>query len=129
MRRKLTPDYDFGCKRPTFSNTYFPSFARPNVTLETSGIARLEADGILAGDGTKTEIDTLVLATGFNLWDVNFPAFEIIGREGRDLGKFWREGRFQAYEGVAVPKFPNFISLNSPYSYSGLSYFTTIEGR
>ncbi|WP_024498889.1 flavin-containing monooxygenase [Gordonia amicalis] len=129
LRRKLTPDYDFGCKRPTFSNTYFPSFTRPNVTLETSGIARLEADGILAGDGTKTEIDTLVLATGFNLWDVNFPAFEIIGREGRDLGKFWREGRFQAYEGVAVPKFPNFISLNSPYSYSGLSYFTTIEGQ
>lgn len=129
LRRKLTPDYDFGCKRPTFSNTYFASFTKPNVTLQTSGIARLEADGILAGDGTTTEIDTLVLATGFNLWDVNFPAFDIVGREGRNLGKFWREGRFQAYEGVTVPKFPNFISLNSPYSYSGLSYFTTIEGQ
>ncbi|WP_238422544.1 NAD(P)/FAD-dependent oxidoreductase [Gordonia sp. 'Campus'] len=129
LRRKLTPDYDFGCKRPTFSNTYFASFARPHVTLETSGIARLEADTILAADGTRTEIDTLVLATGFNLWDVNFPAFQVVGREGRDLGKFWREGRFQAYEGVTVPKFPNFLSLNSPYSYSGLSYFTTIEGQ
>ncbi|WP_439029657.1 flavin-containing monooxygenase [Gordonia terrae] len=129
LRRKLTPDYDFGCKRPTFSNTYFASFARPHVTLETSGIARLEADAILAADGTRTEIDTLVLATGFNLWDVNFPAFEIIGRDGRDLGKFWREKRFQAYEGITVPRFPNFLSLNSPYSYSGLSYFTTIEGQ
>ncbi|MFD6065681.1 NAD(P)/FAD-dependent oxidoreductase, partial [Amycolatopsis lurida] len=57
----------------------------------------------------------------------NFPAIEIIGRDGRNLGKWWRENRFQAYEGVAIPKFPNFISLNSPYSYSGLSYFTTIE--
>ncbi|AFR50192.1 flavin-containing monooxygenase [Gordonia sp. KTR9] len=129
LRRKLTPDYDFGCKRPTFSNTYFASFAKPNVTLETSGIAGLEADAILAADGTRTEIDTLVLATGFNLWDVNFPAFDIIGRDGRNLGKFWRENRFQAYEGVTVPKFPNLLSLNSPYSYSGLSYFTTIEGQ
>jgi cation diffusion facilitator CzcD-associated flavoprotein CzcO len=68
-----------------------------------------------------------VLATGFNLWDVNFPAIEIIGREGRNLGKFWREKRFQAYEGVSVPGFPNLVSLNSPWSYSGLSYFTTIE--
>ncbi|WGJ84557.1 NAD(P)/FAD-dependent oxidoreductase [Gordonia sp. SMJS1] len=129
LRRKLTPDYDFGCKRPTFSNTYFASFARPNVTLQTSGIARLEADAILAADGTRTEIDTLVLATGFNLWDTNFPAFDIVGRDGRNLGEFWRENRFQAYEGVTVPKFPNLLSLNSPYSYSGLSYFTTIEGQ
>lgn len=28
---------------------------------------------------------------------------------------------------MTVPGFPNFISLNSPYSYSGLSYFMTIE--
>ncbi|MFC7503409.1 NAD(P)/FAD-dependent oxidoreductase, partial [Nocardioides sp. GCM10030258] len=63
----------------------------------------------------------------FNLWDVNFPAIEIIGRDGRDLGKWWRDNRFSAYEGITVPKFPNFFSLNSPYSYSGLSYFTTIE--
>lgn len=69
----------------------------------------------------------LVLATGFDLWEANFPAIEIIGRDGRDLGKWWRQNRFQAYEGVTVLWFPNFISLNSPYSYSGLSYFTTIE--
>jgi cation diffusion facilitator CzcD-associated flavoprotein CzcO len=128
-RRKLTPDYTFGCKRPTFSNTYFPTFNRDNVHLETTPIARIEPDGIVTADGTKTHIDTLVLATGFNLWDTNFPAFEVIGRGGKDLGKFWREQQFQAYEGVTVPGFPNFISLNSPYSYSGLSYFTTIESQ
>lgn len=128
-RSKLTPDYSFGCKRPTFSNTYFPTFNRPNVHLETTPIARIEPDAIVTTDGGRTEIDTLVLATGFNLWDTNFPAFEIRGRDGLDLGTFWRQQRFQAYEGVAVPGFPNFISLNSPYSYSGLSYFTTIESQ
>ncbi|MEO6604148.1 MAG: NAD(P)/FAD-dependent oxidoreductase [Aeromicrobium sp.] len=128
-RKKLTPDYTFGCKRPTFSNTYFRTFNRDNVKLETTPIARIERDGIVTADGNKIEIDTLVLATGFNLWDTNFPAFEVLGRDGKDLGKFWREQKFQAYEGVAIPGFPNFISLNSPYSYSGLSYFTTIESQ
>jgi cation diffusion facilitator CzcD-associated flavoprotein CzcO len=129
LRRKLTPDYDFGCKRPTFSNTYYPTFNRPNVRLETTSIARIESDGIVTTDGAKTEIDTLILATGFDIWKTNFPAIEIIGRDGRNLGKWWRENRFQAYEGVAVPYFPNYITLSSPYSYSGLSYFTTIESQ
>lgn len=129
LRAALTPDYDFGCKRPTFSNTYFRAFNRPNVHLRTEGIERIEADAIVGADGTRTEIDTLVLATGFNLWDVNFPAIRVVGREGRDLGAWWRATRFQAYEGVTVPMFPNFVSLASPYSYSGLSYFTTIESQ
>ncbi|MGB9013197.1 MAG: NAD(P)/FAD-dependent oxidoreductase [Aeromicrobium sp.] len=128
-RRKLTPDYSFGCKRPTFSNTYFPTFNRSNVQLVTDPIARIEPDAIVTADGSRTEIDVLVLATGFNLWDTNFPAFQIIGRGGRDLGSYWRENRFQAYQGVSIPGFPNLISLNSPYSYSGLSYFTTIESQ
>lgn len=129
IREQLTPHYDFGCKRPTFSNHYFATFNKPHVRLETNPIERVEPDGIVTADGTRTTVDTLVLATGFNLWDANFPAFEIIGREGTNLGKFWRANRFQAYEGITVPKFPNFLSLNSPYSYSGLSYFTTIEAQ
>ncbi|NKY54920.1 flavin-containing monooxygenase [Nocardia flavorosea] len=129
LREQLTPHYDFGCKRPTFSNHYFATFNKPHVHLETNSIERVEADGIVTAGGRRTTIDTLILATGFNLWDANFPAFEIIGRDGVDLGQFWRENRFQAYEGITVPKFPNFLSLNSPYSYSGLSYFTTIEAQ
>ncbi len=128
-RRALTPSYDFGCKRPTFSNKYFRTFNRDNTRLETTSIERFEPDAVVTTDGRRTAIDTLVLATGFNLWDANFPALQIIGREGRDLGAWWRENRFQAYEGISIPKFPNMLSLNSPYSYSGLSYFTTIESQ
>ena len=127
LRRKLTPDYDFGCKRPTFSNTYYRAFTKPNVHLETAGIARVEPDGIVTSAGHKTQVDTLVLATGFDLWDANFPAFEIVGREGRNLGKWWRESRFQAYQGVSMPSFPNYLNMAGPYSYSGLSYFDTVE--
>ena len=64
LRRKLTPDYDFGCKRPTFSNTFFRAFTKPNVHLETTSIEHIVPDGIVTTDGRKTAIDTLVLATG-----------------------------------------------------------------
>lgn len=128
-REKLTPDYTFGCKRPTFSNDYYPTFNRDHVHLETTSIDHVDATGIVTADGARTDLDVLVLATGFDLWEANFPAIRVVGREGRDLGQWWRERRFQAYEGVAVPGFPNLVSLNSPYSYSGLSYFTTIESQ
>ena len=98
-RRRLTPHYDFGCKRPTFSNTYFATFNKPGVTLQTDTIVRVEPDAIItaAADGTETrnEVDTLVLATGFNLWDTNFPAFEIVGRDGLNLGKWWHDTAFR----------------------------------
>jgi cation diffusion facilitator CzcD-associated flavoprotein CzcO len=127
LRRKLTPDYDIGCKRPSWSNDYYRTFTKPNVHLETNGIQRVEPDGIVTADGHKKVIDTLVLATGFDLWEANFPAIEIVGREGRNLGKWWRENRFQAYQGVSMPYFPNFLSLASPYAFIGLNFFNTME--
>ncbi|MDA0250891.1 MAG: NAD(P)/FAD-dependent oxidoreductase [Actinomycetota bacterium] len=127
MRRKLTPDYDFGCKRPTFSNSYYRTFTQPNVHLQTSGIDHIEPDAVVAADGTRTPIDTLVLATGFDLWEANIPAIEVIGRDGRNLGKWWRENRFQAYQGVSVPYFPNYLSLASPYAFIGLNFFNAME--
>ena len=127
LRRRLTPDYDFGCKRPTFSNGYYRAFTKPHVHLQDAGIDRIEADGIVGKDGTKNVIDTLVLATGFDLWEANFPAIEVIGRDGRDLGKWWRDTRFQAYQGVSMPYFPNYLSLASPYAFLGLNFFNTME--
>ena len=127
LRRRLTPDYEFGCKRPTFSNSYYRTFTRRNVHLQDVGIDHVQSDGIVAHDGTKTVIDTLVLATGFDLWEANFPAIEIIGRDGRNLGKWWRENRFQAYQGVSMPHFPNLLSLAAPYAFLGLNFFNTME--
>jgi cation diffusion facilitator CzcD-associated flavoprotein CzcO len=125
--RDLNPDFDFGCKRPTISNTYYRAFTKPHVHLETGGVQRIEPDGVVARDGTKRVIDTLVLATGFDVWQANLPAIEVIGREGRNLGKWWRETRFQAYEGISMPYFPNFLSMASPYAWVGLSWFNTVE--
>lgn len=129
IRRKLTPQYTFGCKRPTFSNSYYPIFNRENVELVTDGIERIDAEGITAKDGRKRPIDTLILATGFSLWEQNFPAIQVLGREGKDLGAWWRSTRFQSYEGITLPGFPNLFSIPTPYGYNGLSFFSTIEAQ
>lgn len=129
LRAKLTPDYDCGCKRPTFSNSYYRAFTKPHVHLETNPIERVEADGVVTADGRKIVVDTLVLATGFDIWEANFPAVEVVGREGRNLGKWWRESGFQAYQGMSVPYFPNYLGLASPFAFSGLSFFHTIEAQ
>jgi cyclohexanone monooxygenase len=55
------------------------------------------------------------------------PPFEIRGAGGVDLEEWWTENRFQAYEGVSVPGFPNFFTVLGPYGYNGSSYFNLIE--
>ncbi|AXI04330.1 flavin-containing monooxygenase [Aquirhabdus parva] len=128
LREKLTPHYDFGCKRPTFSNTFYPTFNRKNVELVTTSIDHIEADGIVTQDGVKRKIDTLILATGFKVWEKgNFPAFDVIGKSGIELGAWWDDNGFQSYEGLSVPNFPNLFNLHSPYAYSGFSYFSVVD--
>jgi cation diffusion facilitator CzcD-associated flavoprotein CzcO len=130
LRKKLLPSYNFGCKRPARSNNYWPVFNRENVSLVTEGIEQIVEDGIITKDGQHHALDTLVMATGFKVWDRgNTPAFEITGKNGLNLFDFWMEQRFQAYEGLTIPNFPNLFNMPSPFSFTGLSYFFTIEAH
>jgi cation diffusion facilitator CzcD-associated flavoprotein CzcO len=125
---KLTPHYGFGCKRPTMSNDYLRSFTRDDVDLVTDPIERITEKGIVTRDGVEREIDTLIYATGyFTTEPGNLPTFPIAGAGGQDLNGFWMEKRFQAYEGVAVPGFPNFFLTFGPYLVPGMSILTAIE--
>ena len=42
LRRKLTPDYDPGCKRQIYSSTFYPAMQRPNAHLCTDRIKLIE---------------------------------------------------------------------------------------
>jgi hypothetical protein len=59
----------------------------------------------------------------------NSPPFPVRGRDGVDLDQWWDANRFQAYEGVSVPGFPNLFMILGPYGYNGASYFTLIENQ
>lgn len=130
VRAKLTPDYDPGCKRPGFSNDYLRTFNRPNVHLETSPIGQITADSVITADSAHGPFDVLILATGFKVFEPgNMPPFPVAGVGGADLEAFWDANRYQAYQGVSVPGFPNFFTILGPYGYNGASYFTLIENQ
>ncbi len=65
LRRKLTPDYEPGCKRLILATSFYPTLEKENVELVTEGIDRIEPRGIVTNDGQLHELDVLVLATGF----------------------------------------------------------------
>jgi cation diffusion facilitator CzcD-associated flavoprotein CzcO len=124
VRDKLTPRYGLGCKRPGFSNDYLPTFNRNNVYLETTPIERITPAGVRNVDGTEHELDVLVLATGFKVFEAGFPVY---GAGGVELTAWWSANRIQAYEGVSVPEFPNFFHIIGPYAFNGASFFLLIE--
>ncbi len=126
---KLVPDYGFGCKRPAPSNDYLAAFNRDNVRLVTQPIARICAEGVVTDDGTLHAADTLILATGFLTTEKgNAPSFEVVGRDGVELGQYWDTHRLQAYAGVSVPGFPNFFLTAGPYA-GGLNWFAMLEAH
>jgi cation diffusion facilitator CzcD-associated flavoprotein CzcO len=127
VREKLTPRYGLGCKRPTFSNEYLSAFNRPNVELETAPIESFTPSGVRTKAG-EHEAEVLVLATGFKVFEKgNMPPYPVRGKDGLDLSEWWDENRFQAYEGVSVPGFPNMFMILGPYGFNGSSYFNLIE--
>ena len=57
------------------------------------------------------------------------PGFTAVGRDGTVLHEYWEENRFQAYEGVSVPGFPNLFLLCGPHSVPSPSFLATSEAN
>ncbi len=120
-RRKLTPDYPFGCKRPLFSDCYYPMFNRDNVELVTEAIERITADSIITSDGRMRPVDTLICATGFETTRY-LTALDVTGRDGVTLTGAWSDGA-QAYLGMSTAGFPNLFMLYGPNTNQGSLLF------
>ncbi len=120
LRRKVTPDFQIGCKRILLSNDWYPMLAKPQVDLVTDGIKEIRENAIVTADGTVREVDAIVVATGFHVTDS--PTFEhIIGADGRALGRIWDEKGQQAYKGATVSGFPNLFFVIGPNTGLGHS--------
>jgi cation diffusion facilitator CzcD-associated flavoprotein CzcO len=129
VRRRLTPDYEVGCKRPSVSNTYLWSFNRPNVELVSDAIERVTPTGILCTDGRLREADVLVLATGFRMATdpENYRRNPVRGRGGFDLATHYAENRVRSYESVSMPGLPNHFMIFGPYGWTGGTWHTLVE--
>ena len=117
LRRKLTPDYTFGCKRALISNDYYPAVARENVELLTEGMVEVRGNTVVGADGSEREVDAIILGTGFDV--TNFPGAKILrGRDGRRLTEVWN-GAPSANRCTTVAGFPNLFILGGPNYATG----------
>ena len=119
LRRKVTPDYAFGCKRVLPSNRWYPALQRDNVELLTGGLKEVRGNTIVAGDGSERTVDAIVWGTGFQVTDIPF-AHLVRGAGGRTLADVWG-GSMTAFKGTSIPGFPNFWMLAGPNSGLGHS--------
>lgn len=112
LRAKLTPDYPAGCKRPLMSREWYPTFALPNVRLETTAIAELTEGGVRTVDGVEHRVDTVIYGTGFKA-AAYLDSIDVYGSGGRHLRDDWRGGA-EAYLGTLVAGYPNLFTLYGP---------------
>ncbi len=113
LRQRLTPDYALGCKRVVLSDDYFPTLQQDHVSLVTSAVDRVEPDGVVTADGARHRLDTLVLATGFDVTG-SYAFMDVFGRAMRNLGNEWREGGMEGHLGTTAHGFPNLFTLLGP---------------
>ncbi len=113
LQKKLTPDFVIGCKRILMSNTYYPTFNRPNVTLHDKhdGIVEITPTGIKTAQGHTLDVDCIVYSTGYDASQA--VPYEVEGREGQTLSGFWRD-YMRAYLGITLPKMPNLFLIMGP---------------
>jgi cation diffusion facilitator CzcD-associated flavoprotein CzcO len=112
LRRKVWPDYTFGCKRVLFSSHFLPALQRPDVDLVTEAITEITPSGLRTADGSEHPLDCIIWGTGFRTTDFMFP-MEIVGTGGRSLREAWARGA-HAHLGITVPGFPSLFIMYGP---------------
>ncbi len=123
-RKKLTPDYIIGCKRILKSDDFYPTFNRSTVQLITEPIAGFTQTGIKTATGQEHSVDVVILGTGFQVADLNYPV-QFIGKTNENLFDVWKKTGGEAYKGVTTANFPNLAFLLGPNT--GLGHNSVIH--
>ena len=112
----------FGCKRLCVGSGYYSTFNQDNVTLidvsETS-IDRVSPEGVWV-NGQVYEVDTIILATGFDAMTGALKRINIRGNGNAALKDKWLNGPL-AYLGLSIAGFPNLFTITGPGSPSVLT--------
>lgn len=119
LRAALTPDYAFGCKRVLLSDDFYPAVVSDAVSLLPASLAAVEGSTLVGSDGSRREVDALVLATGFA--STRQPYADLVtGEQDETLATHWSDG-MTAFASTVVAGFPNLFVLNGPNASLGHS--------
>ena len=115
-------NHPIGTRRICVDTGYYETYNRENVTLlsvKDNPIEEVTERGVMV-NGELTELDTLVLATGFDAMTGALLNMDIRGKGGLALSEKWDAGP-RSYLGIAVADFPNLFTITGPGSPSVLS--------
>ncbi len=88
LRKKVTPTWDFGCKRMLLTNNWYSTLQKSNVKLITNRIREIRSHSIVTYDGDEYPVDIIIWSTGFQVQTFSLPVY---GINGRSLIEQWSE--------------------------------------
>lgn len=110
---KCLPDYPPYGKRILIDNGWYQSLKRPNVSLVTEAVDRVEGGEIIDATGERHAVDVILMATGFEPGKL-LESMNVMGRGGRSLNRQWAHDDPRAHLGITVPGFPNLFVMTGP---------------
>ena len=123
VAEQLCPtNHPIGTRRICVDIDYYETFNRANVSLVSvreHPIERITPTGVQV-NSEITELDTLVIATGFDAMTGALLNIDIRGRQGRPLSDKWQAGP-RIYLGLSMAEYPNLFTITGPGSPSVLS--------
>ena len=81
LRRKLTPDHPFGCKRLVFATDYLQALTQPHVEVVSSPARSLRSRSLVTEDGSELDVDVVLCATGYAAADY-LGQIDVVGEGG-----------------------------------------------
>jgi len=114
--------YPIFARRPCLDTEYYETFNRPNVHLMdclSDPIIEATEKGIRTAAG-ETELDILILATGYDGLTGALMAFDVQGRDGRTVQEKWKDGP-RSHLGIMLEGFPNLFMTTGPNGPAALA--------
>jgi cation diffusion facilitator CzcD-associated flavoprotein CzcO len=129
VAEKLKPrGYPIFARRPCLDTNYYESFNLPHVHLQDClehPIERVTEKGIQTTAG-EVELDTLILATGYDSLSGALMAFDVTGRDGHTVRSKWADGA-RSYLGLMMQGFPNLFMVCGPNGPAALANIITLD--
>jgi len=111
LAARMTPWYNYLCKRPLFSDDFLESLNKPNVKVVDTdgvGVTKIDETSVYA-NGKAYEVDCIIFATGFDVAAAahKVGGYELVGRDGLTVDEKWKNG-MRTVHGTQMHGFPNF---------------------
>ncbi|KAJ3997947.1 cyclohexanone monooxygenase [Lentinula boryana] len=110
------PPHALGAKRSSLEQCYYDVYNQDHVELVdimTHPIVEITPKGVKTTDGREHELDTLILATGYDSVTGGITQIDIRGVDGMSIKEKWQDGVY-TYLGLTSSGFPNLFFVYGP---------------